>query len=250
MNILCPAVSTAISAYSKFYAYNFSTTGVTILVSTKISIFSRTSTYSIYFSAAIQHWVLQANCMTVTNMPFLFHREMLFEQILLNFELYYTMCLRKTNWSSSLSAPSYAMYCPVVGSPDYQLVIYWDAQTILRLMGMPDSFNWRQAHNMHMPYWIEIITLTEMPIQETVEGGMRSQGLPWKRRQQRKQGEWEQTRPSRQDIHGSASKPKALWCLICPAEVDWVCPRCSETSSATQSRHLTLSSSSFSWKQA
>lgn len=83
---------------------------------------------------------------------------------------------------------------------------------------------------MHMLYWIEIVTLTEIPIQETVEGGMWSLGLLWKRRQQRKQGGWEQTRPSRQDIHGSASKPKALWCLICPAEVDWACSCCSETS--------------------
>lgn len=43
-------------------------------------------------------------------------------------------------------------------------------------------------------------------------------------------------------IHGSASKPKALWCLSCSAEVDWACSHCSETSRATQGRQLTLSS--------
>lgn len=43
----CLVVSTAISAYSKFYSYNLIATNITILVSIKISTFSKTSIYSI-----------------------------------------------------------------------------------------------------------------------------------------------------------------------------------------------------------
>lgn len=32
-----------------------------------------------------------------------------------------------------------------------------------------------------MPHWTETVTLTKIPIQETVEGGMWSQGLLWNR---------------------------------------------------------------------
>lgn len=54
----------------------------------------------------------------------------------------------------------------------------------------------------------------------------------------------------RQGGHGSAKKPKVSWCLICTDEGDRACSHCWETSSPTRSRHLTLSCSSFSWKQA
>lgn len=40
-------------------------------------------------------------------------------------------------------------YCCVLGIRGYQLLTYWEAQTVLRLMGMLDSFNWRQTYDAH-----------------------------------------------------------------------------------------------------
>lgn len=116
-----------------------------------------------------------------------------------------------------MSAPACATYCFVVGSCDYQLVIFWDAQTTPRLMGMPDSFKWRQAHDTHMPYKSEIVTLTEIPTQETVDGGCGPRGSCGRGGSRECKESGNRCFPA-EDIHGSASKPEDLWCLSCSAE--------------------------------
>lgn len=102
------------------------------------------------------------------------------------------------------------------------LVTDWEAQTILRLMGMLDSFNWRQTHDTHTCLTgLRLLNQQKSPLRRPKGGGVGAcppRGFCGRRGgEQRKQGGWEPIIPSRQESHGIWSTLLKRTGLVCTA---------------------------------